>query len=81
MQLDFEKTINGRKFKFVNVALKGTNEAIYTVEFFEEQEKRTKMFEMKMDEDGQWKIQAQILPQYVHEAEFELGDAIDDYQS
>lgn len=81
MESTFEKTINGRNYKFLDVKLQGTTEAIYTIEFVNEETKRKQTFEMKMDEEGQWKIQAQILPEYVHEAEFELGDAIEDHES
>jgi hypothetical protein len=77
----FEKHINGHKYKFLSVKLEGTTEAIYTVEFYYDELRRNQTFEMKKDEEGQWKIQAQILPKYVHEAEYELGDAIEDQHS
>jgi hypothetical protein len=81
MEAIFEKEIRGHKFRFVDVRLEGTTEAIYTVEFYYDELRRNHRFEMKMDEEGQWKIQAQILPKYVHDAEFELGDAIEDHES
>jgi len=80
MQPIFEKEINGHNFKFLNVKLGGTNEAIYTVEFYYDELRKHQTFEMKMDEDGQWKIQAQILPKYVHDAELELGNSIEDHE-
>ena len=81
MAVLFEKTIRGRVYKFVQVDYSNSNEAVYTIEFVNEKEKRTVRFRMKKDAENHWKIQAQRLPDYVYQSEYELGDAISDGQA
>ena len=81
MAVLFEKTIRGRVYKFLHVDNQNSNDAVYTVEFVNEREKKTVRFRMKKDADGHWKIQAQRLPDYVFQSEYELGDAIADGQA
>jgi hypothetical protein len=81
MPVLFEKLIRGRSYKFLQVENSPSNEAIYTVEFIHDKGQRRERFRMKKDADGHWKIQAQRLPDYVLQAEYELGDAISDGQA
>ncbi|MGZ5191580.1 MAG: hypothetical protein ACXWCZ_11210 [Flavisolibacter sp.] len=84
MAVLFEKTIKGRLYKFIQVDYSNSNEPIYTIEFVNDvndNQKRTLRFRMKKDDEGHWKIQPQRLPDYVHQSEYELGDAIADGQA
>ena len=81
MAVLFEKTIRRRVYKFIQVDNSNSNEPVYTIEFVNDKDKRSVRFRMKKDAAGHWKIQAQRLPDYVYQSEYELGDAIADGQS
>lgn len=42
---------------------------------------RIETFRMNRDEDGHWKIMAQVLPQEVHDLDLEFSDAIEDCET
>lgn len=48
----------------------------YAITVVDDSNKST-TFRMKRDESEQWKIQAQVLPQWIHDIELELNDAIE----
>jgi hypothetical protein len=42
---------------------------------------KIEQFRLYRDENNQWKIAAQILPNWIHEKELEFGDLIDENES
>ena len=75
MRKVFEQIIDGRKYSFMPSFLTGQDQhyAITVVDDY----KKSLTFRMKRDESDQWKLQAQVLPQWIHDIELELNDAIE----
>ena len=73
---EFTLTSHGiNEFHFRRSFLQG-DELTYSITFLDKDKPTT--FRMKRDESGQWKIQAQVLPQFIHDSELRLSDIIDE---
>ncbi|MBO9682272.1 MAG: hypothetical protein J7502_06330 [Flavisolibacter sp.] len=82
MQAQFTKTLNGHEYEFHQVGYpQFRDQLVYHISFYNEELDKRETFRMKLDEEGMWKIQAQVLPDYVHDAELDLNDAIQDNQN
>ncbi|MEI9912270.1 MAG: hypothetical protein WDO71_23015 [Bacteroidota bacterium] len=69
----FEYTLKKIPFKFERVFY-NVEDLYYHIGF--DNNGKVEIFRMKKDEEGMWKIQAQVLPLWIHEMELELNDVI-----
>jgi len=76
----FEKEIKGHLYHFIGKHFAGTPSVRYKVKCFDDRINRDVEFTLFLDEEKQWKIAAQDLPEYIHKSEYELGCAIEDFE-
>lgn len=69
----FTSTLKGVSFDFERVFY-GNDDLFYHISF--NNKGKTETFRMKRDDEGIWKIQAQVLPIWIHEMELDFNDVI-----